>query len=260
MPRFAANLSMLWPELDVYDRFRAAAEAGFTRVEILFLHLLDVDHVAQLLNEHRLELVLFDPRPGNWEAGERGLLSLPGREDEFEASIDEALATATRLGARRLNALAGILSPEADQAVAEETAVRNLQRVASRAASAGVLLLIENINLADMPGYFTPTVDRAARLVQLVDRPNVRLQLDQYHVGMMGEDARELFERYGPMVEHVQIADVPGRHEPGTGQQPIGEFLALLDRDGYSGAVGLEYRPAGDTSAALAWLPREGRQ
>jgi hydroxypyruvate isomerase len=259
MPHFAANLSMLWPELDVYERFGAAAAAGFSRVEILFVHALDHDRVARLLEEHRLELVLFDPYPGNWDVGERGLLSLPGREDEFLQSIHAALEVARRFGTGRLNAIAGVLPPDVSRAAAETTATNNLRRAAPLAEDAGVLLLVENINTVDMPGYFADTAERAAELVQAVDRPSVRLQLDQYHVGMMRGDPLDAFRRYRALVEHVQIADVPGRHEPGTGQQPIAEFLAQLDTAGYTGAVGLEYRPSTTTDTALAWLPRDRR-
>src|SRR5207248_6589803 len=145
MPNFAANLSMLWPELDVYDRFRAAAEAGFSRVEILFVHALDQERVARLLKEHRLELVLFDPEPGNWDAGERGLLSLPGREEEFHQSVSQALEAAKLFGTKRLNAIAGVLPPGVNRSAAEKTAVDNLRRAAPIAESAGVLLLVENI-------------------------------------------------------------------------------------------------------------------
>jgi hydroxypyruvate isomerase len=243
----------------VYDRFRAAAEAGFSRIEILFVHALDRDRVARLLKEHALELVLFDPYPGNWDAGERGLLSLPGREAEFAQSISEALEAAKLFGTKRLNAIAGVLPPGVNRSDAEKTAVDNLRRAAPIAKSAGVLLLVENINTTDMPGYFADTAERAAALVQAVDRPSVRLQLDQYHVGMMGGDPLDAFSRYRQVIEHVQIADVPGRHEPGSGQQPIREFLAALDKGGYTGAVGLEYRPSASTDAALAWLPREQR-
>jgi hydroxypyruvate isomerase len=259
MPKFAANLSMLWPELDVYDRFRAAAEAGFRRVEILFVHALDHNRVASLLAEHGLELVLFDPFPGNWDAGERGLLSLPGREAEFAQSIADALAAAKRFGTRRLNAIAGVLPPGVSREAAETTAIDNLRRAAPLAENHGVSLLVENINTVDMPGYFADTAERAAALVQAVDRPSVRFQLDQYHVGMMGGDPLDAFKRFHELVEHVQIADVPGRHEPGSGQQPIPAFLAELDNGGYEGAVGLEYRPSAGTDAALAWLPRERR-
>ncbi|MGI9145709.1 MAG: hydroxypyruvate isomerase family protein [Chloroflexota bacterium] len=259
MPRFAANLSMLWPELEVYDRFRAAAEAGFSRVEILFVHALDHERVASLLKEHRLELVLFDPAPGNWDAGERGTLSLPGREEEFQRSIRDALEAARVLGTKRLNAMAGVLPAGVNRADAERTAVGNLRQAAPLAEQAGVMLLVENINTTDMPGYFADTPERAAGVVESVDRPNVRLQLDQYHVGMMGGDARTALRTHGSLIEHVQIADVPGRHEPGTGQQPIREFLADLDALGYAGAVGLEYRPSTSTDSALTWLPRVER-
>lgn len=259
MPNFAANLSMLWPELDVYDRFKAAADAGFSRVEILFVHALDHDRIARLLKEHQLELVLFDPFPGDWDGGERGLLSLPGREAEFAKSIADALPVAKRFGTRRLNALAGVLPAGVSREAAERTAIANLRRAAPLARESDVLLLVENINTTDMPGYFADTAERAAALVQAVDRPNVRLQLDQYHVGMMGDDPRAAWQRHRDLVEHVQIADVPGRHEPGTGQQPIREFLADLDAAGYTGAVGLEYRPSATTDAALAWLPSDQR-
>lgn len=259
MPHFAANLSMLWPELEVYDRFEAAADAGFSRVEILFVHALDHDRIARLLKQHHLELVLFDPAPGDWDSGERGLLSLPGREAEFAQSIRDALVAAKQLGTGRLNAIAGVLPPGITRAAAEATAIANLRAAAPLAEAAGVLLLVENINTVDMPGYFADTVDRAAALVQAVDRPNVRLQLDQYHVGMMGDDPRAALAQHRELVEHIQIADVPGRHEPGTGKQPIHEFLDDLDEVGYVGGVGLEYRPSTTTEAALAWLPRDRR-
>jgi hydroxypyruvate isomerase len=259
MPNFAANLSMLWPELDMYDRFAAAAQAGFKRIEILFVHALDHDRVEHLLREHDLELVLFDPRPGDWDAGERGLLALPGREEDFMDSIREAVRTAQRFGTHRLNAIAGVLPNGVDRQDAERTAISNLRRAAPLAEDAGVKLLVENINPTDMPGYVADTVERAGGLVEAADHPVVRLQLDQYHVGMVGADARAALRQWVRLVEHVQIADVPGRHEPGTGQQPIPEFLSDLDALGYGGAVGLEYRPASTTEQALAWLPRERR-
>lgn len=259
MPKFAANLSMLWPELDVYDRFGAAAKAGFTRVEILFVHLLDLDRVERLLQQHQLDLVLFDPAPGNWEAGERGIACTPGREAEFQRSIEQALQTGQRLGVHRLNALTGVLLPEVTPETAHRTLVENFRRAASLLDGTDILLLVENINTTDFPGYYVSSVERAAKLVKDVDRPNVRVQLDQYHVGMMGGDARAMLRDYLDLVEHVQIADVPGRHEPGTGQQPIREFLSDLDTLGYGGAVGLEYRPSGPTDAALDWLPRSDR-
>jgi hydroxypyruvate isomerase len=259
MPKFAANLSMLWPDLDVYDRIPAAAQAGFSRVEILFVHTLDTNRVEQLLREHQLELVLFDPAPGDWEAGERGLACNPGRESEFQRSIEEALETARRLGVHRLNALTGIPRPEVSPEAAHAKLVENFRWAAPLMESADVKLLVENINPTDFPGYYVTSVERVARLVNDVGQPSVRVQLDQYHVGMIGGDARAALREYLDLVEHVQIADVPGRHQPGTGQQPIREFLADLDVLGYSGAVGLEYRPSGPTDAALEWLPKSQR-
>jgi hydroxypyruvate isomerase len=258
MPRFAANMTLLWPDLPQLDRFRAAAEAGFTRVEILFAHELDPALLEKTLRDLKLELVLFDPRPGNWGGGERGLLSLPGREDEFLDSVREAIALAQRFGTRKLNALAGIpkgTSPEQ----AEKTAIANLRAAAPLIERAGMQLLVEAINTVDMPGYYAATPDIAASLVRAAGSAAVRLQLDQYHAGMMGVDPREALRKHRALVAHVQVADVPGRHEPGSGTQPIAEFLNDLDAGGYQGAVGLEYKPAGATDSGLAWLPRERR-
>lgn len=259
MPRFAANLTMLWPELDVYDRFRAAAEAGFRRVEILFVHALDPARVERELREHRLELLLFDPAPGDWANGERGLLSLPGREQEFLGTVRDAVAAAGRFGTRLVNALAGIPPASASREVAQETAVGNLRAAIPLVEKAGVTLLVEAINSVDMPGYFADTAERAAALVEAVASPSVRLQLDQYHVGMAGTDPRAALRQHRSLVAHVQIADVPGRNQPGTGAQPIPAFLRDLDEMGYRGSVGLEYRPRGSMADALTWLPKEQR-
>jgi hydroxypyruvate isomerase len=258
MPRFAANLTMLWPELDVYDRFRAAAEAGFRRVEILFVHALDPSRVEQALHQHGLELVLFDPAAGNWEGGERGLLSLPGREEEFLRTVRDAVTAAKRFGTRRLNALVGIpKGVPADEA--RRTAVRNLRAAVPVVESIGATLLVEAINSVDMPGYLADTVDRAAALVQEAGSTSVQLQLDQYHASRMGTDPVAALRKHAPLVGHAQIADVPGRNQPGTGTQPIREFLDELDRMGYAGSVGLEYKPRGSMDEALAWLPRDRR-
>jgi hydroxypyruvate isomerase len=260
MPRFAANLSMLWGELDPYDRFGAAAEEGFSRVEMLFPHQLDVDRLEARLHELGLEMVLFDPAPGDWAGGERGLLCLPGREAEFAATVRDAISLARRLGTGKLNALAGILPPGVPRGDGERTAIANLRAAAPLFEDAGLILLVEAINSIDMPGYFTDTIDRTAALVTAADSPSVRLQLDQYHVAMAGDDPIAALQRYDGLVAHVQIADVPGRHEPGTGTAPIGAFLAELDRVGYAGVVGLEYRPLGGTHESLSWLPREARR
>ncbi len=254
MPRFAANLTMLWQDLEPFERFDAAAEAGFTHVEMLFPHLLDEDRLASTLEQRKLEMVMFDPAAGNWDGGERGLVALPGREDEFAETVRAAIALATRIGTSRLNALVGVPPAGVTRERARESAVANLNRVEPLVREAGITLLVEAINNIDMPGYWANTVDAAADLVQTVDRPNVRLQLDQYHAAMAGEDALDCLRRYFPLIQHVQIADLPGRHEPGTGTQPIEAFLTELDRLGYGGFVGLEYRPLVDTKSSVAWM------
>ncbi|HWE26184.1 MAG TPA: TIM barrel protein, partial [Myxococcales bacterium] len=208
MPRFAANLTMLWPELPVLGRFHAAAQAGFRKVEILFVHDLDPAAVERALRELKLELVLFDPRPGDWAKGERGLLSVPGREKEFLETVREAIVAAQRFGTRRINALAGIPPAGVPREDARRTAVDNLRAAAPLLQRSGITLLVEAINTIDMPGYFAATAEMAADLVEAAASTNVRLQLDQYHVGMMGDDVRAVLRRRFPIVEHVQIADV----------------------------------------------------
>jgi hydroxypyruvate isomerase len=254
VPRLAANLTMLWQDLEPFPRFEAAASVGFTHVEMLFPHQLDADRLASILDRLELEMVLFDPAAGDWEGGERGLLALPGREEEFVDTVHAAIALATRIGTSRLNALVGVPPAQVSRDQARETAIANLNRVEPLVRAAGITLLVEAINNVDMPGYWANTVDAAADLVQTVGSPTVCLQLDQYHAAMAGEDALDCLRRYFPMIRHVQIADVPGRHEPGTGTQPIREFLRELDRLGYDGFVGLEYRPLVDTASSLAWI------
>ncbi len=259
MPRFAANLSMLWQELDPYERFHAAAEAGFHAVEMLFPYELDADRLEHTLSELDLRMVLFDPAPGDWASGERGLLCVPGREAEFLETVHDAARLASRLGTKQLNALVGIVPPNVSREEARETAVRNLRAAAPIVEAVSAKLLVEPINNVDIPGYFAGTVALAAELVHEARSESVRLLFDQYHVGMSGDDPLARLVEYQPIVAHVQIADVPGRHQPGTGSQPIAAFLDALDRVGYQGYVGLEYRPQGSTLESLAWLPRERR-
>lgn len=260
MPTFSANLTMLWPEIDdPYARFRAAADAGFVRVERLFVHDLDSKRIRDLLDELGLELVLFDPYPGDWAAGDRGLLAIPGRESEVRETVLTAIETASVLGTRRLNVLSGMLPDGVDRRQARETAAANLAAVADAAQMAGITLLVEPINDLDWPGYAIPTVSDALEVIRTVDHGSVGLQFDAYHVARAGDD---LFERLHASIElvwHVQIADVPGRHQPGTGTLLLDRFLESLDELGYSGVVGLEYLPEGSTAQALAWLPRDAR-
>lgn len=258
VPRFAANLSTLWQELEPYDRFRAAAQAGFKYVEALFPHELDTQRLERLLRKYELQLVLFDSAAGDWKAGERGLLSVPGRENDLAATVRDAIRLAVRTGTKNVNVLAGIPPVGIGSEEAAATVLRNLRAVAPLAHDAGITLLIEGINTIDVPGYWAPTVSAAAELVQSLDDENIRLQLDQYHAAMAGEDPVVCLRAYRGLIRHVQIADAPGRHEPGTGSLPIPEFLRELDRVGYEGHVGLEYRPLRDTAASLRWLDAAG--
>lgn len=247
---------MLWPELDPLDRFRAAADAGFCDVEMLFPHELDVHQLERLLSQLQLQMVIFDPAAGDWKNGERGLMCLPGREEEFESTVRAAVELARRLGTRNLNILAGVPDASSPAGMVDGTISLNLARAADLCAEAGITVLVENINRVDIPGYRIGTVAEAAAIVEAANHPNVRLQLDQYHASMANEDPVVAFRTHLAHVRHVQIADAPGRHEPGTGTAPIPEFLAELDGAGYLGYVGLEYRPLGSTAASLGWMAR----
>ncbi|MHB8612021.1 MAG: hydroxypyruvate isomerase family protein [Candidatus Dormibacteraceae bacterium] len=220
----SANLSMLWPELDVYDRFAAASAAGFRLVEMGFPYLLNTKRVERLLAEHDQKMVLFDPPAGDWDAGERGVLAIPGRETDFEKGIRRSLKLARRLGTTMFNCLAGILPKGVTPEQAAETAIGNLRRMAPVAQDAGVVLLVEGINSIDLPGFVVDTVAGSAAMVLLVGHPNVRLQLDVYHMAMAGDDPVAALRAYFSMVAHVQIADMPGRHQPGTGHSQSKSF------------------------------------
>jgi hydroxypyruvate isomerase len=252
--RYSANLSILWPELDFYDRFEAAAVAGFRHVEMGFAHEVDADRIEQLLSKLHLELVLFNSYAGDWEAGERGLLVLPGREAYVESALHEAFVLARRFGTHLLNPLAGVLPPSLNKQQAIDTAVANLGRMAPLAEEADVVLLVEGINSDDLPGFAVDTTAAAAAIVKAVASPNVRMLLDVYHVAMAGEDPIANLRSYFSILAHVHIADMPGRHEPGTGSQPVREFLRELDRLKYKGFVGLEYAPLAGTDSGLAWM------
>lgn len=226
---------------------------------MLFPHELDATQLRDRLQELGLSMVLFDAYPGTWAAGERGLLCLPGREEDFERSLSRALNLAALLGTRGVNVLAGVVPTGIKRQHAEQVAVRNLQLGSSMAQEAGISLMLEAINSTDMPGYLLPTVGHAARLVSTRASRAVLVQFDLYHVAMMGEDPIRVLREYASVVGHVQIADWPGRHQPGTGQLPVRAFLEELQRQRYQGSIGLEYQPVGGTDASLAWLPMRCR-
>lgn len=255
MPRFAANLSMLFTEAPFLDRFALAARAGFGAVECQFPYEVPAAEIGARLDDLGLRLVLHNLPAGDWAAGERGLACLPDRVDEFRAGIARGIAYAQALGVAQLNCLAGIAPPGLDAAARRRTLVDNLRLAAGALADAGMKLLLEPINTFDMPGFAVSRVDEALALLDEVGAANAFLQFDVYHAWRMGGEPVAALCAHLPRIAHVQIADHPGRHEPGSGAIPFGAVFAALDRLGYGGWVGCEYRPAGATEAGLGWLP-----
>ena len=256
MVKLAANLTMLFCELVFLDRFGAAAKAGFTAVEFLFPYAHPAERVAEELERHGLELALFNLPPGNWEAGERGLACLPERAAQFEAGIATGMAYAARLKPRRLHLMSGN-GRRADSA-AVESYKSSIGIACAAAAPLGIDIVIEPINSRDMPAYFLNDFNFAAELIGDLGHPNLKLQYDVYHRQILHGDVLKSLAALMPVIGHVQIAAVPDRHEPGSGELDDSRILGALDALGYAGFVGLEYRPAGDTVEGLAWRQRLG--
>jgi len=256
MPRFSANLSFLFTEVPFLDRFGEAARAGFTAVEFGFGYDHPVDEIASRLATHGLELVLINTPPGDRDAGERGLAAIPGSEYLFAASLADALRYARALACRRIHVLAGVLPQVVDDVVRarhRETFVRNLRYAALEAAKQGVALTIEPINTGDIPRYFLNTQAEAHAIREEVGADNLSVQMDFYHVQIVEGGISEKFRRWRQHIGHVQIAGVPGRHEPDIGEVNYAYLFDLLDELGYEGWVGCEYRPLRDTRSGLAW-------
>ena len=256
MPRLAANLTMMYPEHAFLDRFAAAAKDGFRGVEYLFPYEHAAGDLRGRLDAHGLTQALFNAPPGDWTKGERGIASLPGREDEFRRSIDTALDYARVLGNRRLHVMAGLIAPGDDRARHRATYVANLVHAAAAAKAIGVTIVIEPINTRDIPGFFLNRQDEAHAVCAETGADNLRVQMDLYHCQIVEGDLATKMERYLPGVGHVQIAGVPDRHEPDLGELNVDYLLALLDTLGYAGWVGCEYRPKAGTSAGLGWARR----
>ena len=254
MPRLAANLSMLFAEVPFTERFRAAAKAGFTGVEYLHPYAERAEDIADRLKENGLTQVLFNFPPGDWEAGDRGIAGLPERSSEFRHGVGLAIEYAVATGCRRLHAMAGLMRDADKTGMHLDTYAANVQFAADAAAEHGIDIMVEAINSrVDMPGYIVDTVDKVLTVVDAIDRPNVYIQYDVYHMQIMHGDLTRSIDRLLPRIGHIQLADNPGRHEPGTGEIDYGWLLAYVDAAGYTGWVGCEYRPAGDTAAGLSW-------
>jgi hydroxypyruvate isomerase len=256
MPRFAANLSMMFAEHDFLDRFAAAADAGFLGVEYLFPYEFPAGEIAVRLCERGLTQTLFNMPPGDWQAGERGLACLPGRQNEFREGVETALRYAETLHCERLHALAGIIDPDADRETCRTIYIENIAWAARRLESEGRTLLIEQINTRDMPGYFLSTTAEARGVIDEIGAPNLRLQLDLYHAQIMEGDLATKLESLIDYIGHVQIAGVPDRHEPDVGEVNYSFLFDRLDALGYDGWVGCEYRPKAGTVEGLGWFQK----
>ncbi|WP_394779596.1 2-oxo-tetronate isomerase [Undibacterium sp.] len=254
MPQFAANLTMQFNEVPFMQRFGAAADAGFTAVEFLFPYEFAALDIAAQLRQHGLQNVLFNLAPGNWAGGERGIACLPGRQQEFRDSVQQALEYARVLGTPRLHIMAGIVPAGADLQQCQQVYVENLRYACSEAAVHGIGCVIEPINTRDMPGYFLSLQAQAHALREQIGAANLQVQMDFYHVQIMEGDIAVKLRRYLPHIGHVQIAGVPDRHEPDTGEVNYPYLFRLLDELGYKGWVGCEYRPANGTVEGLGWM------
>ncbi|HMR33586.1 MAG TPA: hydroxypyruvate isomerase family protein [Geminicoccaceae bacterium] len=254
MPKFAANLSMMFQEVPFLDRFAAARAAGFAGVEFLFPYDFPKEEVAARLNAAGLSQALFNTVPGDFAKGERGLAALPGREAEFQAGVDKALDYAAALGCPTIHCMAGLRPADVPDETLEATYVANLTAAAAKAAGQGIVVVIEPINTRDIPGYFLNYQRQGRKIVERIGAANLKLQLDLYHCQIMEGDLAMHIRDYADITGHVQIAGVPERHEPDVGEVNYPYLYELLDRTGYAGWVGCEYRPRGRTEDGLGWF------
>ena len=244
---------MLYTEHDFLDRFDAAAADGFRGVEFVSPYDFAPEAVAEAARRAGVEVVLFNSPAGDWSAGERGCASIPGREAEFAEGLERAIAYAQVLKCRLVHVMAGIVPQDVPPEAAEALLVANLRLAAERLGREGIRALCEPINPVDMPGYGLTSLVQAERVMAAVGHENLWLQFDVYHMAMIGADPVAEYHRVLPSIAHIQVADMPGRHEPGSGTIDYGAMFAAIERSKYGGWVGAEYRPAAGTSAGLGW-------
>ena len=254
MPKFAANLTMLYNELEFPARFEAAAKAGFRGVEYLFPYPFPKELLAEQLAKHQLTQVLHNLPAGDWAAGERGIAVQPSRVGEFQDGVGKAIEYATALGCKQINCLAGIAPKDVTADVARSTLVDNLKFAAPKLAAAGIKLLIEPINTRDIPGFFLSGTKQALSIIDDVGSPNLFLQYDIYHMQIMEGDLATTIKNNLAKIPHLQLADNPGRNEPGTGEINYTFLFQFLDSIGYEGWIGCEYKPKTTTTEGLSWL------
>ena len=258
MPKLAANLSWIYQEVPFLQRFGAAAAHGFKAVEILFPYEAPAKDIAAELKKHKLTQALFNLPPGDWGKGERGIGALPGREAEFAKALDTGLEYAKVLECRTLHVMSGLIPAGGDARAMHRTFVSNLKMVCDRTAKSGLTIVMEPINHRDIPGYFTNTTSQVHAIIKEVGAPHLKLQLDLYHMQVTEGDLQKRTERLFPITAHVQIAGNPDRNEPDIGEVNHLYLLDVLDRLGYDGYVGLEYKPKTTTVDGLGWAKRYG--
>jgi hydroxypyruvate isomerase len=254
MPQFSANLTTMFNDSDFLTRFERASQAGFQAVEFMFPYDFDKNMIVEKLNKHSLKVVLHNFPAGNWSSGDRGLASLPDRIGEFQDSIGKAIEYAKALKCPRLNCMAGTISKNVSQERILKTMVDNLKMAAAALEKEQIRLVIEPINYIDMPGFYLNYTRQALDIIKEVNHPNIRLQYDIYHAQVLeGNLTKTIRDNIG-IIEHMQIADVPGRHEPGTGEINFDNLFKFIDEAGYTGWIGCEYKPAAKTEDGLAWV------
>lgn len=254
MPRFCANLSFLWTEVDFLSRFEKAAQAGFKAVEYLTPYAYPAGQLAELLRRHHLEQVLHNLPVGDWDKGERGIGCLPDRVGEFQDDVGKGIAYAKALGCRQLNCLAGIAPAGVPADKVERTLVDNLRFAARALEQEGIRLLVEPINTIDIPGFYLNRSVQTLRVLDAVGHPNAWLQYDIYHMQVMEGDLTRSIRTHLKRIAHLQLADNPGRNEPGTGEIHYPNLFRAIDAAGYSGWIGCEYKPAQGTDAGIGWV------
>lgn len=253
MPKFSANLTLLFKEVGFLDRFERAAKSGFKAVEYMFPYPYEAGRLAEKLERYRLSQVLFNLPAGDWEAGERGLGLVPEKIGQFQEGVGQAIEYAQALHCSKINCLLGT-NPSISPALARETAVKNLRFAAEMLAREKITLLVELLNTRDFPGFYLTSTAQALSLIREVDHPNLFYQYDVYHGQVMEGDLMETIKKHLRHIAHMQIADNPGRHEPGTGEINFPNLFSFIDGLGYQGYIGCEYKPLHKTEEGLAWI------
>lgn len=254
MPQFAANLTMLFNESPFMERFEKAAKSGFQAVEFLFPYAFSAQEIKQKLDEFKLQLVLHNLPAGDWDAGERGIACLPDRVAEFKAGVAKAIEYAKVLGVKKLNCLAGKIPADVDAEILRSTFIANLRFAAAELKKSNIQLLIEPINTFDIPGFYLSKTKQAVDILKEVGSDNLFIQYDIYHAQRMEGELCKTLETNLSKIAHIQLADNPGRNEPGTGEINYTHLFQFIDRIGYKGWIGCEYKPVSGTEAGLGWI------